>query len=137
LSYRDYYDSCSRLIEHFGRDRRVEDLRPIDFERFRAELAERFGVSALTNEVNRIRIVFKYVFDQRLIPQPVQFRQSFDRPSKKLRRRVCNDAGPRMFTREELLTILAALDGEPMDVNGEIINHAQGGTATKDNDAAG
>jgi hypothetical protein len=30
LSYRDYYGSCKRLIDHFGADRRVDDLRPID-----------------------------------------------------------------------------------------------------------
>ena len=39
LSYRDYYRSCKRLIDHFRADRRVDDLRPVDFESFRAKLA--------------------------------------------------------------------------------------------------
>jgi integrase len=91
----------------------------VDFEAFRAKLAAKLGVTALGNEVNRCRVVLNYASDQRLIPAPVHFGQSFDRPSKKARRRVRNESAPRMFTHDELLTILDALDGKPVDVNGE------------------
>jgi len=119
LSYRDYYRSCAVLIDYFGKDRRVDDLRPVDFEAFRAKLAARLGVTTLLNEINRCRVILKYASDQRLIPQPVHFGQSFDRPSKKSRRKVRNEAGPRMFTRNELLTILDTLDGGAVKVEGE------------------
>jgi integrase len=119
LSYRDYYRSCKRLIDHFGADRRVDDLRPVDFEAFRAKLAKKLGVTSLGNEVNRCRVILKFAGDQRLITQPVYFGQSFDRPSKKAQRKVRNAAGPRMFSREELRTILDALDGKPVKIKGE------------------
>lgn len=119
LSYRDYYRSCERLVAHFGKDRRVDDLRPGDFEAFRAKLAEKLGVTSLGNEVNRIRTILKYAFDQELIAKRVKFGQSFDRPSKKVQRKARNQAGPRMFTREELLLVLDALDGKPVQVKGE------------------
>lgn len=119
LSYRDYYRASKRLIDHFGADRRVDDLRPVDFEKFRAKLAAALGVTALSNEINRCRIILKYANDQRLISQPVHFGQSFDRPSKKTHRKARNEAGPRMFTRDELLTILDALTGEPVAVKGQ------------------
>lgn len=119
LSYRDYYRSCKRLIDHFGADRRADDLRPVDFESFRAKLAKKLGVTSLGNEVNRCRVILKFAGDQRLIPQPVYFGQSFDRPSKKAQRKVRNEAGPRMFTREELIDILDALEGKPIKVKGE------------------
>jgi integrase len=119
LSYRDYYRSCKRLIDHFGADRRVDDLHALDFERFRAKLAKRLGVTALGNEINRCRVILKYAADQRLIPQPIHFGQSFDRPSKKAQRKARNEAGPRMFTRDELLAILTALDGKSVKVKGE------------------
>lgn len=121
LTYRDYFRSCKRLIEHFGRDRRVDDLRPIDFERYRAELAAQFGVSTLSSEITRTRVILKFAFDQRLIAAPLNFGQSFDRPSKKQQRRARNAAGPKMFTRDELLKILNALDGEPVDVDGSTV----------------
>ena len=118
LSYRDYYRSCKRLVDHFGANRRVDDLRPVDFEALRAKLATTLGVTALLNEVNRCRVVLKYASDQRLIPTPVHFGQSFDRPSKKVQRKARNEAGPRMFTRDELLMILDALDGKPVTGGG-------------------
>ena len=119
LSYRDYYRSCQRMIDHFGLHQRVDDLRPVDFEAFRAKLAERLGVTSLLNEINRCRVVLKYASDQRLIPQPVNFGQSFDRPSKKVRRRIRNAAAPRMFAQVELRMILDALDGQVIPVEGE------------------
>src|SRR4051794_13928629 len=84
LSYRDYFTSCKRLINHFGADRRVDDLRPVDFEAFRAKLAagllskskkskKPWNTTTLGNEVNRCRVILKYAGDQRLIPQPVYF----------------------------------------------------------------
>jgi integrase len=116
LSYRDYYRSCKRLIDHFGADRRVDDLRPTDFESFRAKLAagrnkKTWRPTTLFNEVNRCRVILKYAGDQRLIPQPVYFGQSFDRPSKKVQRKARNEAGPRVYTREDLLMFLEALQG--------------------------
>lgn len=118
-SYRDYYLTCERLIEHFGRDRRVDDLRPRDFEGFRAKLAEKMSPVTLGNEINRCRVVLKYASDQRLIAGKVEYGQSFNRPSKRTLRRVRNEAGPKMFTRDELLTILTALEGKLVHVEGE------------------
>ena len=119
LSYRDYYRSCKRLVDHFGADRRVDDLRPVDFEAFRANLAKKLGVTSLGNEVNRCRVILKFAGDQRLIPQPVYFGQSFDRPSKKVQRKTRNEAGPRVFTRDDILVVLDALGGKPITVKGE------------------
>jgi integrase len=124
LSYRDYYGSCKYLIDHFGADRRVDDLRPVDFEAFRTKLSagkngKPRNVTTLGNEINRCRVILKYASDQRLISAPVHFGQSFDRPSNKARRKARNEAKPRMFTRGELLTILAALDGKPVHVDGK------------------
>jgi len=109
-SFRDYHQTCGRLISYFGGDRRVDDLRPDDFEGLRSKLAERLGVVSLRNEVNRCRVVFKYACDQRLIPQPVNYGQSFDRPSAKMLRKARNEAGPRLFEADELRRILEVTD---------------------------
>ncbi|REJ82666.1 MAG: hypothetical protein DWQ29_12830 [Planctomycetota bacterium] len=118
-SFRDYHATTDLLIAEFGRDRRVDDLRPNDFERFRKRLAERFGPVALKGTINVCRIVFKYAHDQRLIDDPVSYGQSFARPSVKALRKSRNEAGPRLFERHELLTILSALDGKPIKLEGE------------------
>ena len=109
-SFRDYFTTCERLINYFGRDRRVDDLRPDDFEKFRSSLAKRVGVVTLKNEVNRCRVVFKYAYDNRLIQQSVNYGQSFNRPSAKHIRRARNEAGMRMFESDEIRRIIDASD---------------------------
>jgi hypothetical protein len=63
-SFRDYHRTCARLVKHFGRHRRVDDLRPDDFAKLRKEIAATRGVVALGNEVQRVRTVFKYAFEE-------------------------------------------------------------------------
>ena len=116
-SFQDYYQTCDRLVGHFGRDRRVDDFRPDDFECFRAVLAKQYGTVTLKNEVNRCRVVFKYAHDQRLIEHPVSYGQSFARPSAKAVRKSRNAAGPRMFEADELSQMLDALAGNTVTLD--------------------
>jgi integrase len=109
-TFRDYYYTCERLLEHFTKDRPVSDLRPDDFRSYRAQLAARFGPVSLKNEIIRIRTLFNYGHESQLIDRPVSFGQDFDCPSQKAIRRARNAAGPRLFTREEVLRIRDAAD---------------------------
>jgi integrase len=109
-SFRDYYKTCEGLIDQFGRERLVSDLRPDDFRAFRAKLAKRFGVVSLKNEINRVCIVFNYAHENNLVEKPVSYGQSFDRPSAKALRRDRNEAGPKLFERDEVLRLLDAAD---------------------------
>jgi integrase len=109
-SFADYHDTCTKLIDFFGRERLVDDLAPGDFERFRTKLAEQYSVSTLRNEINRCRIVFRFAFTERLIDRPVHFGQSFSKPAAKLLREARNKAGARMFEAVELRTIINAAD---------------------------
>lgn len=107
-TFRDYHQTCQRLIEHFGKGRRVDDLRPEDFKMFRSKLATRFGSTTLKNERNRVRIIFNFAFDNRLIDKPVAYGTHFDPPSARAIRRSRNQAGPRLFTSAEILGLLDA-----------------------------
>jgi integrase len=109
-TFRDYYKTCEGLNDQFGRERRVDDLRPEDFRKFRAKLAERFGVVSLRNEINRVTIVFNYAHENELIDKPVCYGQSFDRPSARAIRKQRNAAGAKLYTPEEIHGILAAAD---------------------------
>jgi integrase len=109
-SFLDYHKICAVLIDKLGRDRRVDDLCPEDFAVTRASLAKIWGPVRLRNEINRARVVFKFAFDQRLIERPVHFGQSFDRPTAKSLRRARHEAGPRLFSVDELRRILDVAD---------------------------
>jgi len=105
-----YFHTCELLIGQLGRDRRVDDLRPDDFEGFRKALSKTRGVVALKNEINHVRIVLKYAFDQQLIEKPVHFGQSFNRPTAKTIRKARHAGGLRLFSVDEVTRILGAAD---------------------------
>ena len=109
-TFRDYYRTCETLIGYFGKDRKVDDLWPEDFRTFRVKLAARYNVTSLKNEVNRVRILFRYAKECKLIKESVAYGQNFDGPSAKALRRNRNEAGEKLFEREEILQLLEAAD---------------------------
>jgi integrase len=109
-SFGDYRKTTDRLVAYFGKDRRIDDLRPDDFEGFRKSMAATLGVVALKNEINRARIVLKYAFDNRLIDRPVNFGQGFDKPAARVLRKAKHEAGPNLLEACEVRRILDAAD---------------------------
>ncbi len=107
-TWRDYYDCCETLVESFGKNRAVEDLAGDDFEKLRGELAKRRGAVSLGNEIQRVRTIFKYAFDEVLLDRPVRFGTVFKKPSRKMMRRAKQESGDRTLEASELLTILDA-----------------------------
>ena len=59
-SFDDYFRTCKIISEFFGKTRSVKTIRVADFNELRASLAKTRGKVALGNEINRIRVVFRY-----------------------------------------------------------------------------
>jgi integrase len=106
ISFRDYYATCERIVKAFGPNRLVADLDAADFERFRASMAKDWSPVTLGNEIQRVRVVFRYATENQLVPGPVRYGSSFKKPAKKLLRLARAAKGPRMFEAAELRTIL-------------------------------
>jgi len=116
-TFRGYYDTCARIVETFGRERLVVDVQPPDFGKLRGKLSETRHAVALRNEMQRVRSVFKFAFDENLILAPVRFGQSFDKPKRDIVRKEREahreEHGDRMFEAREIRAILAAA-GQPL-----------------------
>ncbi len=109
-TFSDYQQTCDSLIDHFGKSQRIDELRPEDFEALRKKLAKRYSVVSLKNEINRCRIVFKFAHDQGHVARRVNYGQSFDKPALRTLRKARNEAGPRLFTADEVQSIIKAAD---------------------------
>ena len=109
-TFGEYHATCKTVVDAFGRDRPVDDIQPDDLGGLRAKLAKRFGPVTLGNQIQRIRSLFKWAFDEGKIDRPIRYGQQFDKPSKRVVRKAKADAGPRMFEAEELRRILDDLD---------------------------
>jgi integrase len=107
-SFDDYWATCTRVADTFGRGRIVEDLGAVDFREYRAKVAKTWGPVAVANEINRVRVLFKWVYESELIDKPLRFGPDFKRPSSKTLRKARAANGERMFEAGELRKILAA-----------------------------
>ena len=105
-SFGDYFATCKRIIDQFGKARAVADLRPEDFQKFRTSMAKGWSPVTLANEIQRIRVVFNYGEVDHGVK--VNFGSEFSRPPRKIMRKARRARGKRMFEADELRKIIGA-----------------------------
>ena len=105
-TWQEYHGACERIVGAFGRTTRVADLDAEDFRRLRTCMAKTLGPVGLGNEINRVRMVFKFAVDEGLIDKPIRYGQGFKRPSKRTLRKARAANGKRMFEAKELRQII-------------------------------
>ena len=109
-TFNDYFSVCEQVLSSISGSRIVADLTPLDFERLRAKLTKTLGTVALGNVIQRVRMVFKYAYDQGFIERPIRYGQTFRKPSVKSvrqdRARQTQEHGHRMFEATALRKIL-------------------------------
>ena len=107
-SFLDYKAVTDRIVRVFGLTRQVDDLAADDFEELKSDIAKTRGLVSLGNEIQRVRVAFKFAYDAGLIEKPLRYGPTFKRPSKRVLRKVRNDNGEKMFEADEIRTMLAA-----------------------------
>lgn len=125
-AFTDYLAYCRRLTEFFGRTKLVEQLRPTDFARFRAELAKprphknkqgkvvrkakkSLSLKGLETQIAYCRAVFNYAEKNYLIEVPLRklWGTSFDKPKSTAIEKERNSNGARRFVESsEIHTLL-------------------------------
>lgn len=108
-SFADYLTTCERLADALGKSTRVESVKAADLLQYRSKLAKQLGPVALGNEINRVRVVFNFGFQNGLIDKPVRF-GDFKRPKKSALRKARAEKGNRLFDPDELRQIVEAAD---------------------------
>ncbi len=106
LTRNDYEKTTDRIIAEFGKSRVVTDLVSEDFEGLRATLSKTRKAVALGNEIQRMRVVFKYAYDAGLIPQPMRYGPLFRRPTKKALRVERAKRPQKLFSAKEIEKLL-------------------------------
>ena len=128
-TFAEYRQTCDRLAAAFGKTRPVDDLAADDFERLRAEMAKRWGPVRVSNEITRVKGVFKYAVDNALIDRPVRFGSEFRKPGKSVMRKHRAESGKKLFTASE---IRALLDAASPQLRGAILLGANAGLGNMD-----
>jgi integrase len=98
----EYHVTCKLVEQAFGLDRFVDDLSVDDFQQLRASMAKKWGPARLANQIQRVRSVFKYAYENDLIDKPIRFGSEFKKPSAKTMRKERAKKGLRLFQPDEL-----------------------------------
>ncbi len=101
-----YKEVADLLVQQFGKQRAVADLRPDDFASLRNAMTQRWGPLRVRDFIQHIRSVFKYGYDAELLDRPMRFGPGFERPSKKTMRLDRAKKGQRMFEADEIRRML-------------------------------
>jgi integrase len=107
-TWTDYKEACDQVVAGFGKRRLLVDIAPDDFAELREKLAEKWGPHRLGKTIQCIRCLFKFGFESTMIPTPVRYGPGFKRPSKKTLRLNRAKQGVKLFTAEEIHSILTA-----------------------------
>lgn len=105
-TFGEYHAACEHLINAFGKTRLVTDLLADDFAKYRAQLTERLGPVALGNEIQRVRSLFKFGYENGLIENPVRFGTEFVKPSRRTIRIAKSGRPQRTLTAAEITKLL-------------------------------
>jgi integrase len=108
--FAEYKQTTDRLVGRFGKDRLVVDLAADDFEVLRADLARQFGPVRLSNEITRVKSVFKYALDNKLVKERTDFGSEFKKPGKAVMRRHRAQSSEKMLEADDLRKLLGAAD---------------------------
>lgn len=103
-TFEDYFAICQSVLEQFGRSRRVQGLRPSDFEKLRQAFATTHGPHRLSKDVTCVRTLFKWCDDHYDIR--VKVGDGFKKPGKSILRRLKQSKPKKMFEAAELRAIL-------------------------------
>jgi integrase len=102
----DYDDICKKVLQVLGKTRRVDNLRPTDFEKLRAKFAKTHGPVTLNSDIRRAKVLFNFASTKELIDRPVRFGDGFQRPTVAVLRKARQAKGPRMYSAEDLGRII-------------------------------
>ena len=105
-SWLEYHADAATIIEAFGANRLVDDLTPTDFGELRARLAKGRGAECLGNHVQRVRTLFKFIFDSGLIDRPARIGPEFKRPSRAIIRKARQSKPAKLFDAAEIRAML-------------------------------
>lgn len=93
------------LVKVLGKTRPAADIGPDDFAKVRRAITKRCGSVRTANEISRIKSVFKWAHDNGKIDHLPRY-GDFKKPSAKTTRLERAAKGERLFTREEVLSLL-------------------------------
>ncbi|TWU36017.1 tyrosine-type recombinase/integrase [Novipirellula artificiosorum] len=72
-SFKDYRRVAKEIATHFGKGRRLDSIRPSDFERYRNSFPDTWGPTTINSQLRLVRVLFKYANDIEVTKRPIRY----------------------------------------------------------------
>lgn len=109
-SFADSKAACDLAVTHLGKDTRVDDLRPEDFERLRDWMLARWKGVRVNNYVCRVRSVFNWGVKNHVLTRPPLYGDVFSMVPKRVLKSERRARGRKFFESNEIRLLLAEAD---------------------------
>ncbi len=104
-TFKDYYRTCERVINCFGKTGAAMSLTQDDFQVYSTNIASWAPVTR-SNEIQRVRTLFKYAYEAGLIDKPLLFGPDFKKPKARTLHADRNTKPTRIFAPAEIRSLL-------------------------------
>ncbi len=94
------------IVQYIDRNKAVEGLGPDDFRKLRNGMIERFAPANTRANMTRIRSIFKFAYDEQMIPKPVFYGRGFVSPTRAMIRKARNAKPKRLFCPDQVHRLL-------------------------------
>ncbi len=108
-TFAEYKQTTDLITAAFGTNRPVDNLAADDFEELRAQMAQRWGPVRLGNAITRVKSVFKYGVENKLMLAP-SYGSEFKKPDKGVLRRHRSKNGEKMLQAGQLRKLIETAD---------------------------
>lgn len=109
----DYHAACKAVAAYFGKGRRLDSLRPADFERYRSSLPETWGPTTINNHLRLVRVLFKHANDTEATEREIRYKLGLKAVPKSVVLKHVHKQDAKEFTVSEVWAMLDA-SSQPM-----------------------
>lgn len=109
-TYKEYSATCKRFSDRFGKTTSILSIGPSDFEKYRMEMRKKWGPVTLSNEIRRLRVMFKYLVESETIERPVRTGPLFKEASERELRASRHSKARRLFCPEQVRNLIKSSD---------------------------
>jgi integrase len=105
-TYQEYLKTLQRLCDFVGKSCPLHKVSQLDLNAFKIDRERTCGLVAIGNEVTRVRSLFRWLSDSKIISGPFTFGPEFKKPSARALRRSRRETGKKLFSREQIRVLL-------------------------------
>jgi integrase len=109
----EYHAMCKTIAGHFGKGRRLDSLRPADFDRYRSTLPDTWGPTTINNHLRLVRVLFKYANDIEATEREIRYKLGLTSVPKPVVRKHQQKQHAKEFTVAEVWSLYNAA-AQPM-----------------------